>query len=76
MLIDAPSVDVGLGAVLRARLSGFSGFLRANGFGVGGADANGRGLSGLAARASAIGGTVHVTSPAGGGTAVAVSLPL
>jgi uncharacterized protein len=41
VLIDAPSVDVGLGAVLRARLSGFSGFLRANGFGVGGADALG-----------------------------------
>lgn len=40
-MIDAPSVDVGLGAVLRARLSGFSGFLRANGFGVGGADALG-----------------------------------
>jgi signal transduction histidine kinase len=44
--------------------------------GVGGADANGRGLSGLAARASAIGGTVHVTSPANGGTAVLVSMPL
>jgi hypothetical protein len=44
--------------------------------GVGGADAKGRGLSGLAARASAIGGTVHVTSPASGGTAVVVSLPL
>lgn len=39
MLIDAPSLAVDLGAGLRARLAGFTGFLRANGFGVGGADA-------------------------------------
>ena len=37
MLIVAPSA-VDPGAVLRARLTGFAGFLRANGFGVGGAD--------------------------------------
>jgi uncharacterized protein with von Willebrand factor type A (vWA) domain len=38
-----------LGAVLRARLVGFPGFLRANGYGVGGADAVG--LLGMVARA-------------------------
>jgi uncharacterized protein with von Willebrand factor type A (vWA) domain len=36
MLIASPAVDPG--AVLRARLTGFAGFLRANGYGVGGAD--------------------------------------
>jgi uncharacterized protein with von Willebrand factor type A (vWA) domain len=36
MLIASPVVDPG--AVLRARLTGFAGFLRANGYGVGGAD--------------------------------------
>ncbi len=41
MLIDAPFPAVDLGAVLRARLTGFAQFLRANGFGVGGADAIG-----------------------------------
>ena len=38
MLIVAASPAVNPGAVLRARLTGFSGFLRANGYGVGGAD--------------------------------------
>jgi uncharacterized protein with von Willebrand factor type A (vWA) domain len=38
MLIVAPSPAVDPGAALRARLTGFSGFLRANGYGVGGAD--------------------------------------
>jgi uncharacterized protein with von Willebrand factor type A (vWA) domain len=38
MLIVAPTPAVDPGAVLRARLTGFAGFLRANGFGVGGAD--------------------------------------
>jgi len=38
MLILAPSPTVDPGAALRARLTGFSGFLRANGYGVGGAD--------------------------------------
>ena len=38
MLILAPSPVVDPGAALRARLTGFSGFLRANGYGVGGAD--------------------------------------
>jgi uncharacterized protein with von Willebrand factor type A (vWA) domain len=36
LIVAAPAVDPG--AVLRARLSGFAGFLRANGYGVGGAD--------------------------------------
>jgi len=36
MLIASPAVDPG--AALRARLTGFSGFLRANGYGIGGAD--------------------------------------
>jgi len=36
MLIASPAVEPG--AVLQARLSGFAGFLRANGYGVGGAD--------------------------------------
>ena len=36
MLIASPAVEPG--AVLRARLTGFAGFLRANGYGVGGAD--------------------------------------
>jgi uncharacterized protein with von Willebrand factor type A (vWA) domain len=39
MLMDSPSAAVDLGTVLRARLTGFTGFLRANGFGVGAADA-------------------------------------
>ena len=38
MLILAATSSVDSGAVLRARLSGFAGFLRANGYGVGGAD--------------------------------------
>ena len=38
MLIVAAPSPVDPGAVLRARLSGFAGFLRANGYGVGGAD--------------------------------------
>ncbi|MGQ0579306.1 MAG: vWA domain-containing protein [Betaproteobacteria bacterium] len=38
MLIVAAPPAVDPGAALRARLTGFSGFLRANGFGVGGAD--------------------------------------
>lgn len=38
MLIVAAAPAVDPGAVLRARLTGFAGFLRANGFGVGGAD--------------------------------------
>ncbi|MGH8767573.1 MAG: VWA domain-containing protein, partial [Burkholderiales bacterium] len=38
MLIVAASPAVDPGAALRARLTGFSGFLRANGYGVGGAD--------------------------------------
>ena len=38
MLIAAASPAVDPGAVLRARLTGFAGFLRANGYGVGGAD--------------------------------------
>ena len=36
MLIASPAVDPG--AVLRARLTGFAGFLHANGYGTGGAD--------------------------------------
>ena len=36
MLIASPAVD--LGAVLRGRLTGFAGFLHANGYGTGGAD--------------------------------------
>lgn len=39
MLTGAPTVNAEFGSVLCARLAGFSGFLRANGFGVGGADA-------------------------------------
>jgi len=38
MLIVAASTAVDPGAALRARLTGFAGFLRANGYGVGGAD--------------------------------------
>jgi uncharacterized protein with von Willebrand factor type A (vWA) domain len=38
MLIAAASPAVDLGAALRARLTGFAGFLRANGYGAGGAD--------------------------------------
>jgi uncharacterized protein with von Willebrand factor type A (vWA) domain len=38
MLIVAPSPVVEPGAALRSRLAGFAGFLRANGFGVGGGD--------------------------------------
>jgi uncharacterized protein with von Willebrand factor type A (vWA) domain len=38
MLIVAAAPTVDPGAVLRARLTGFTGFLRANGYGVGGAD--------------------------------------
>jgi uncharacterized protein with von Willebrand factor type A (vWA) domain len=38
MLIIPPASAVDPGAVLRARLTGFAGFLRANGYGVGGAD--------------------------------------
>jgi uncharacterized protein len=41
VLISAPSPAVEPGAVLHARLTGFTGFLRVNGFGVGGADAVG-----------------------------------
>jgi signal transduction histidine kinase len=36
----------------------------------------GTGLVGLGDRAAAIGGTLTVTSPSGGGTAVAATLPL
>jgi uncharacterized protein with von Willebrand factor type A (vWA) domain len=39
MLIAAPSAADDAGAVLRSRLAGFSGFLRANGYAVGGGDA-------------------------------------
>jgi len=39
MLTRSSLPGVELGTVLRARLAGFTGFLRANGFGVGGADA-------------------------------------
>ena len=39
MLTRTSLPGVELGTVLRARLTGFTGFLRANGFGVGGADA-------------------------------------
>jgi uncharacterized protein with von Willebrand factor type A (vWA) domain len=39
MLIVAPTPAIDPGALLRARLTGFAGFLRANGYGVGGADA-------------------------------------
>jgi len=38
MLIATAARTVDLGAALRARLAGFAGFLRANGYGVGGAD--------------------------------------
>ena len=38
MLIVAASPAVDPGAALRARLTGFAGFLHANGYGVGGAD--------------------------------------
>jgi uncharacterized protein with von Willebrand factor type A (vWA) domain len=38
MLIVAPPRDAELGAAVRARLAGFAGFLRANGFGVAGGD--------------------------------------
>jgi uncharacterized protein with von Willebrand factor type A (vWA) domain len=41
MLTHASPPAAELGTVLRARLTGFTGFLRANGFGVGGADAVG-----------------------------------
>ena len=36
LIVAAPAIDTG--AALRARLTGFAGFLRANGYGVGGAD--------------------------------------
>ena len=39
MLTGSAALAVELSAVVRARLTGFTGFLRANGFGVGGADA-------------------------------------
>ena len=39
MLTGDAAFAVELGAVVRARLTGFTGFLRANGFGVGGTDA-------------------------------------
>jgi uncharacterized protein len=39
MLIATPARTLDLGAALQARLAGFAGFLRANGYGVGGADA-------------------------------------
>ena len=39
MLIVAPSQAADPGAAVRARLTGFAGFLRANGYGVGGGDA-------------------------------------
>jgi uncharacterized protein len=38
MLIVAPSPSMDSGAIVRARLTGFAGFLRANGYGVGGGD--------------------------------------
>jgi len=41
MLTRASLPAVGLGAAFRARLAGFAGFLHANGFGVGAADAVG-----------------------------------
>jgi signal transduction histidine kinase len=45
--------------------------------GVGGADpSHGSGLTGLADRVQAMGGTIEVTSPAGGGTALVVELPV
>ena len=45
--------------------------------GAGGADpAGGTGLIGLNDRVEALGGTIAVASPAGGGTAVHVTLPL
>src|SRR5271169_6299435 len=39
MLTGDAAFAVELGVTLRARVTGFTGFLRANGFGVGGADA-------------------------------------
>jgi signal transduction histidine kinase len=45
--------------------------------GVGGAEpGRGSGLIGLTDRVEAIGGTIAVTSPAGGGTALLVELPI
>jgi signal transduction histidine kinase len=44
--------------------------------GVGGADANGHGLVGIRDRVTALGGRLEVHSPRGGGTLVAVTLPL
>jgi GAF domain-containing protein len=44
--------------------------------GIGGADASGHGLLGMKDRVAALGGHVEITSPAGGGTCVAVTLPL
>lgn len=41
MLSVVPATDFDPGAALRARLTGFAGFLRANGFGTGGADSLG-----------------------------------
>src|SRR5258708_22233883 len=38
MLTVAPQADADPGAALRTRLTGFAGFLQANGFGVGGGD--------------------------------------
>jgi signal transduction histidine kinase len=44
--------------------------------GVGGADPAGSGLIGLRDRVQALGGSIEVISPPGGGTAIAVDLPL
>ncbi|BCB76294.1 GAF domain-containing protein [Phytohabitans flavus] len=51
--------------------------LRVRDDGAGGADpARGSGLTGLRDRVEALGGSIHVTSPAGAGTTIEVSLPL
>jgi PAS domain S-box-containing protein len=44
--------------------------------GIGGADPSGHGLVGMGDRVTALGGRLEVESPAGGGTLVAVALPL
>jgi signal transduction histidine kinase len=44
--------------------------------GIGGADPAGHGLMGMSDRAAALGGRLEIESPAGGGTLVAVTLPL
>jgi signal transduction histidine kinase len=44
--------------------------------GIGGADADGHGLVGMNDRVTALGGQLSVTSPAGGGTLVAATLPI